>query len=176
MRTASIIALSATLVATSAFGTSFGGDDSGFVPPDRLVYYCESKTLSANAKLRAAITLCHIDLAAQRLKGSNATDDGCETAAKSKFNNKLNTILANGCPACLVTNTTGMADAVESEMDAANDNFYCAGSEPLGDDDAGFTPPDPTIFKCAATAAKNVAKLLRCDQKCHNKMAAYALK
>jgi hypothetical protein len=176
MRTSSIIALSAAFFATNAFSTPFGGDDTGFVPPDKLAYYCESKATAANAKLRAAITLCHIDLAAQRLKGSNATDDGCETAAKAKFNNTLSKLFANPCPSCLVTNTSGMADAVETEMDGANGDFFCDGSEPLGDDDAGVTPPDATILKCEATVAKNVAKLLICDQKCHKKMAAYALK
>jgi hypothetical protein len=178
MRTVLALALATALAAPVAYaGTPFGGDDTGFVPPDKVAYGCESKVAGANAKLRRAITKCHVDLASQRLKGSNFNDDGCETAAKAKFDAYLNKVFGpNSCPACLVANTTGMSDAVESELDASNGDFYCDGSEPFGDDDTGFVPPDPVVFKCEATVAKNIAKLNQCIDKCHKKMAAYALK
>jgi hypothetical protein len=171
-------ALASVLSTTLAFaGTPFGGDDTGFVPPDITAYNCESKALLANAKLRQSIGKCHIDLAAQRFKGSSATDEGCETAAQAKFNATLNKVFnANACPACLVSNTTGMADAVETEMDGSNGDFYCEGSTPFGDDDTGFVPSDAAILKCESGTLKNVQKYLACIQKCHRKMAGYALK
>jgi hypothetical protein len=159
----------------SAFaGTPFGGDHTGFVPPDAATYTCESKASLANAKLRYAIGKCHTDLAAQRFKGSNANDDGCETAAKAKFDATINKLEA--CPACLTANVAGMADDVETELDGNLDDFYCEGSTPFGGDDAGFVPSDAAILKCESAVLKNVQKYLACLQKCHRKKALYALK
>jgi hypothetical protein len=167
-------AVSVLSVGVAFAGTPFGGDDTGFVPPDSGTYNCESKASLANAKLRVSIGKCHSSLAAQRFKGSSANDDGCETAAKAKFDATINKL--DSCPACLTANVTGMADAVETELDADLVDFYCEGSTPFGDDDTGFVPSDAAILKCETAVLKNVQKYLYCIQKCHRKMAAYALK
>ena len=177
MRALTTVGLALSLAAPIAIaGTPFGGDDTGFVPPDQAAYKCGRKVLAGLAKLRGAITSCHKKMAESRLRGSSATDDGCETAAKAKFDATLQRLFSTtSCPACLVSATAGLSDAVEADLDASNGEFYCAGIDPFGGDDTGFVPINILYFKCSSRAAQSIAKYGRCITVCHQRMAAYAL-
>jgi hypothetical protein len=118
-----------------------------------------------------------MDLAQDRFKGSSATDEGCETSTKAKLSAKLNQLFQDGtCPACLEANTATLDDDIEAELDAENGEIYCAGSEPLGDDDTGLVPPDVNSLKCALVVHKNLAKLRKCARKCVEKLAVMGFK
>jgi hypothetical protein len=64
---------------------------------------------------------------------------------------------------------------VAAAVDAANGGVYCAGTTPLGDDDAGLVPPDATTLKCEGMVGKELAKLQLCLAKCHAKYAKAVL-
>src|SRR3989442_1390777 len=73
---ASFLVCSLAPVAAGA-KTPFGGDDTGFIPPDTATFKCESKVGANVAKLLGCEGKCH----AKRAKGSLADDtaeDGCE--------------------------------------------------------------------------------------------------
>jgi hypothetical protein len=162
-------------------GTPFGGDDTGFVPPDKVTLICAQKALLLGSKTAYSIAKCHIDLAAKALKGEGIgnSEDACENSTTSKLGGQLNKLFAqNACPACLIANTATLGADLEVAGDAGNGSVYCAGTTSYVDigqaDDTGFVPPDATVFKCEASVGKNLAKLDRCIAKCHAKMAKYA--
>jgi hypothetical protein len=172
------VTLGLTLSAGIAIaGTPFGGDDTGFVPPDKTAHKCASKVTTALTKLQLSITSCHQRMANSGVRGTAIDDEPCEMAAKAKFDDAVNRLLAaTTCPPCLVAATSGLSDAVESELDASNGDFYCAGITPFGGDDTGFEPLNALYYKGQSTAAKNVAKFAKCVTQCHRRMALYALK
>lgn len=160
-------------------GTPFGGDDTGFIPPDRGVLVCASKTQILAEKLIVGLTKCHIKLAAAGLAGnsSGSSEEGCEQASEAKFNHAVGSVLGTGCPLCVVQNTnfTPLATNLEQQLDAANGSVFCAGTTPFGDDDTGVVPPDTLAYKCEASVAKALAGLRYCIAKCHAKYAKSVL-
>ena len=164
------------LVGSAAAGTPFGGDDTGFVPPDKTAFTCGSHVTKALAKLQIAMTSCHRKTANAGLRGTPIDDEPCEDTAKAKLDATIAKLLATTtCPPCLVAATAGLADAVEAELDAGNGAFYCAGFQPFGGDNTGYEPISSLYYKCSSTAARNVGKLVKCLTGCHNRMAIYAL-
>ena len=158
-------------------GIPLGGGVAGFVPPDKVAAACAKKAALAGGKAYSAIDKCHTGLAGDRFKGSSGTDEGCETSTKAKLRATLNKLFQDGtCPACLEANTTTLDEDIEAELDAENGDIYCAGSEPLGDDDTGFVPPDAFSFKCEVAVHKNLTKLRKCVRKCVEKLALLGLK
>jgi hypothetical protein len=167
-------------VGTSIAGTPFGGDDAGFLPTSKGILACESKAQVLGAKLVVALAGCHLRLASAALSGSGsvASEDGCENAAVGNFLGKSSKLIAKGsCPLCVVENINHEPYPLDvaAAVDAANGTVYCAGTTPLGDDDAGFVPPDATTLKCEAAVGKELAKLQLCIAKCHAKYARAAL-
>jgi hypothetical protein len=154
-----------------------GGDVEGFIPPDKIAFACAKQAAAAGGKAYSSIDKCHMNLTKDRFKGSNATDEGCETSTKAKLRATLNQLFQKGeCPPCIEANTATLDDDIEAELDAENGETYCAGSEPLGDDDTGFVPPDSNSFKCELVVHKNLTKLRRCVSKCVEKLAGFGLK
>jgi len=151
--------------------TPFGGDDTGFIPPDQGVFVCASKTQLLAAKLVVADTKCHIRLAAAGLDGNS--EEGCTKAARAKFDHATGSVLGTGCPLCVVQNVnfTPIAKTIEEQLDAANGDVFCAGTTLLGDDDTGFVPPTTAAYRCEASVAKGLAALRYCLAKCHAKYA-----
>lgn len=164
------------LVGSALAGTPFGGDDTGFVPPDKSAYRCGATVTKALAKLQLAITSCHRKTANAGLRGTPTDDQPCENAAKAKFDATIDKLLATTpCAPCFTAATAGLSDAVETELDAGNGAIYCAGFQPFGGDNTGYQPLNSLYYKCQATAARNVGKLVKCVTGCHNRMAIYAL-
>jgi len=101
-------------VGAARAGTPFGGDDTGFVPPDTGTLKCESAVTKNAAKLALAVSICHDKAADAGVKGKTFDEEACETAARGKYdaaNAKLT------CPSCVDSKAIG--DNVESMLDTA---------------------------------------------------------
>ena len=142
----------------------FGGDDTGFIPPDNATLKVEAKVGKNLAKFQKCVLKCHAGRAAGKF-GDDTTEDGCEGICQQKYDLKT----PAGLPACL--NTIALRTLWESTLDSFNNQIYCAGTTPFGGDDNGFIPPDTVILKCEEKVGANVAKLLKCQAKCHEKRA-----
>ena len=178
MRTVGFLVLTLALAGSARAGTPFGGDDTGFVPPTKSAFLCAAKAQMSAAKMVVGISACHAKLALAALAGSSTSDEQCEQDAVGKFLGQTSNAIAKyNCPSCLIANInlTPYANQVETALDAANGDVYCAGTTPLGDDDAGFAPPDLPTFKCEAVVGKNLGKLRRCLVTCHTKYAKAAM-
>jgi hypothetical protein len=171
-----IVGLGAAIgVGAARAATPFGGDDTGFVAPDQATLKCESSVTKNAAKFTLAVSICHDKAADAGVKGKTFDEEACETAARGKYdaaNAKLT------CPSCVDSNAIG--NTVESMLDtAANAGIYCdnTSGKPLGDvDDSGFVPASKDAEKCQNLTTKQLALLVGKVSKCHNKMAAQALK
>ena len=155
-------------------GTPFGGDDAGFVPPDKGTLKCESSVTKNAAKFTLAVSICHDKAADAGVKGKTFDEEACETAARGKYN-AANAKLT--CPNCVDSKAIG--DNVESMLDtAANGGIYCDATSgtPFGGDDSGFVPASKDAEKCQNLTTKQLALLVGTVSKCHNKLAAQALK
>src|SRR5262249_22955930 len=123
------LAVTTLLIAGPALAvTPFGGDDTGFIPPDRGVFVCASKTQILAAKLMVGYAKCHIRLAADGLAGNSGgnSEEGCAQASRAKFDHATGNVLATGCPLCVVqhVNFTPIAATLEAEADAANGDVF----------------------------------------------------
>lgn len=149
--------------------TPFGGDDTGFVPPDIDNYKYEVKIGKNLSKFQRCVLKCH----ASRAKGKlpdDVTEENCEGGCQTKYdlaNSKL--IAPPLAGACL--NTMSLRNFWASNLDSFNNQIYCNGVTPFGGDDTGFIPPDAATLKCESKVGTNVGKLLACQAKCHAKRA-----
>jgi hypothetical protein len=155
-------------------GTPLGGDDTGFIAPDKTTLKCEDGVNKAASKLAGAVFKCQQKQADASLKlGSSQDDDACEATAEGKYNATVAKL--TGCPSCL--NTGAIRDSTVSQINGlANGALYCAGTVPFGGDDNGNIPPDKTSAKCEDTAVKAVSKLSGAIAKCHGKQADTSFK
>jgi len=158
-------------------GTPLGGDDTGFIAPDKNTLKCEDGVGKAASKLAGAVFKCQIKQADSSLKlGSSQDDDACETTASGKYDATVAKL--TNCPPCLNPSAiSAIRDNTISQIDGlANGALYCAGSTPFGGDDMGNIPPDKTTAKCEDTAVKAVSKLTAAIAKCHAKQADTSFK
>jgi hypothetical protein len=110
--------------------TPIGGDEPGFVPPDKATAKCAAGAAKNAAKLVAAIGSCHAKRAVDSLNGKASQEESCEAAAKAKYD-AADTKLG-GCPPCLDGAHRGsLRDQVEVSADQANGGVYCAGTVPF---------------------------------------------
>jgi hypothetical protein len=171
-----MVALAAAIgVGAARAGTPFGGDDTGFVPPDQGTLKCESSVLKNAAKLALAVSICHEKAADAGVKAKTFDEEACETAARRKYN-AANLKLT--CPSCV--DSTAIGDNLQMMLDtAANAAIYCdtTSGTPLGDvDDSGDVPANKAAEKCQNLTTKQLALLAGTVSKCHNTLAAQALK
>jgi len=156
--------------------TPFGGDDLGFIPPDKPTLSCEAKTATNVAKLIQTVTGCHVKSADAGLKGKPFAEETCEVAARAKYD-RANAALT-GCPACL--DAGAVADGEIGRLDGvAALLVYCDNTSgtPLADgDDSGFVPANRATAQCENQTTKRIAVLAKASIKCHNAFAARALK
>jgi hypothetical protein len=134
-RLALIAVVTGTLAAGVAMAqTPFGGDNEGFLPPNRRAAACENAIAKALAKALVCVAKCHQARAAGKLANETAEDD-CESnvgkaaSCKSKFNTTRDRLLSAGdCPGCL--NQVAMDQAFaqgEAFLDSnINAQLYCA--------------------------------------------------
>jgi len=174
----------ATIVAVwmTAYGaevhaaTPLGGDDTGFLPPDKDTLKYESTVGRNLAKFQNCVLKCHAKRAQGKLT-SDTSEGGCEEGCQSKYDlahNKL--VVPAPAAACLgPTNRTTVRSIWESILDGNSGTIYCDGTTPVGGDDSGFIAPDAKTFKCESKFSKNAGTLLSCTSQCHAKRAAQKL-
>jgi hypothetical protein len=157
-------------------GTPFGGDDTGFIPPDQATLKCETTVGKNLGKLDLAISICHFKAADAGVKLKTFDEEACEQAALTKYtgaNAKL-----TGCPNCL--DPAALGTSAESQLDTlAAAAVYCdnTSGKALADaDDDGFVPANATTEKCQNAVMKQLPKLVGTVTKCHAKAAADAMK
>ena len=105
--------------------TPFGGDDSGCVPSTKGALKCERAISGATARLIKRVIKCHEKRAAGIL-ADDAAEDTCESAAKTKYDNKVASHLANCASAASCVNASGVRDLAISILDQQNGVIYCA--------------------------------------------------
>ena len=156
-------------------GIPFGGDDRGFVPPDRNTLGCEFGIATNVGRLIRAVTRCHVRSANAGLKGNVFDEEACESAGRARYDRANSTL--TGCPPCL--DTGAVADAEVGRLDGlAAPLVYCdaASGRPLADgDDGGFVPPSRAAAKCQNLVTRQIALLAERLVGCHKKLAAAAL-
>ena len=123
-----------------AGSSSFGGDDTGFVPPDKNTAKCEDAVAKNVAKLADCILKkCHTKQADAALAGKSFDEEACEqgtgkpVSCRAAYDKATPALVAKGtCPACLdATAQSNLADLVTTFLDDNNGQIYCAGSTPL---------------------------------------------
>src|SRR5438552_10136598 len=77
-------------------GAPFGGDDTGCVPATAATLKCADKAAKTVAALIAAVAKCHGRQADVRFAGSAYDEEGCETAARARFDGVLASLAAAG--------------------------------------------------------------------------------
>jgi hypothetical protein len=108
-----------------ATGTPFGGDDSGFIPPDAPKgpeTKCSNGVGKAVAKFVGGITKCHIGRATGKYADDGA-EDSCEFAPMAKF--AFTKTL--GCPSCIGP-LPALATFVEGQADGVLNGLIWCGS------------------------------------------------
>jgi hypothetical protein len=168
MRTSVLGALVAAVVAAGVghAATPFGGEDTGFVPPDSPkgpITKCENAVGKTVGKLVGALVKCHNGRIAGKLV-DEAAEDTCESTAIAKFN----TTKTTGCPPCI--DLAGLATFVEQTVDGSNSLVACEPGTPWGGEDTGSIPPDAPkgpIAKCEMGVGKAVGKYVAGELACH---------
>src|SRR5438552_8928750 len=101
-------------------GAPFGGDDTGCVPATAATLKCAGKAAKTVAALIAAVAKCHGRPADARFAGSAYDEEGCETAARARFDGVLASLAASG--SCAGSTTLSAAEGLASTLlaDAGN--------------------------------------------------------
>jgi hypothetical protein len=145
-----------------------GTEDTGVVPPDKTSLKCEGAIARSFGKLATSAIKCHVTAAA----GGEPDEESCEVAALGTFQGRIGKLKA-ACPACLRSGAAGFGNDLVRFLDQHDDEVFCAGSTPLGDEaDTGLVPPDRPTLKCEARAAKAAGQLAAAIVTCHKKTAA----
>ncbi|TMA69200.1 MAG: hypothetical protein E6J68_01010 [Deltaproteobacteria bacterium] len=155
-------------VAWAAPGDPFGGDDSGFIPPDTVTQKCEAKVGKAAGKYVKCVFACH----AQRAKGKLATadaEDGCEDICEGKYDETIGKATTTVPPVCPPSCMSPMSIQIiwKGVVDSGNGQIYCEGTTPFGGDDPGFVPSTTPFALCESKLGGLAAKLVGCLMKCH---------
>jgi len=131
VRKLAIVAGLATLLGAGVAmaGTPFGGDDTGFVPPDKATLSCENAVGKLVGKYIACVLKCHVARAGGKTT-TDAQEDACESAnggkgCGDKFNAGLAKVNAK-CPgSCAVANAPSVRSLAEAVLDANLGSVYC---------------------------------------------------
>jgi hypothetical protein len=116
----------------------FGGDDTGFVPPDPNTFTCETAVAKNVKKLNSCIRRCHITAAVKAFNAKRFDDDGCEVSCRWAYEKKQAKItfvpplpFMPLCSGCLdAAHQTTLADQAETDLDSGNSSLFCAGTVP----------------------------------------------
>ncbi len=175
------VVLSAAVAVTLGAGlalaaTPFGGDDSGFVPPNKADAKCEDGVSKNVGALVGGLIKCNIKDSDDQAKHSGAgTFDGaaCQNAASAKYDTKTGPLV---CPGCVDRN--GIRDLTVSLVNLNGGVVFCDNSSGTPQDapNTGFVPNNKTLQKCEDGAAKNAGKLTGAIGKCHIKTADTLMK
>jgi hypothetical protein len=143
-------------------GPARGADDPGFRPPDRRIARCEhtvTRRLKQNARCLDGCTF--VAAKATIFRGRPFDDERCEAACGAALVRAGDALFARGiCPPCITRlSPATVAMLTEQASNAGTGQVACAGTIPLGGDDAGFVPPDRATGRCELAAGRSVSRL-----------------
>jgi hypothetical protein len=170
-----LLALILTITLGGGLGMAsppFGGDDTGFVPPDKDAAKCENGVADQVGKLFTKFVKCVRKGATAAFKGKTFDDEECTDDVDTKFDKAVARFT---CPTCVFATPEVIHDIGDQAVDNAIPVIFCAGTTPFGEE-GGFVPPDKATAKCEHGAAKAYAKLATKIIKCHIKAAKTAFK
>ena len=163
--------LSATLTAAPALATPFGGDDgTANVPSDPGALRYEGKVGNLLAKFQKCVLKCHVSRAALKFPddvNGDTLEDGCENICAQKYDTKASAL---GTPpdGASCVNTQSIRQLWVGILDAQSSQVFCEGTTPVAPgDDTLKIPSSAAILVCEKKLASIVAKLLKCQAKCH---------
>ena len=102
--------------------TPLGGDDMGFVAPDRATGRCELRVGESVGKLDQAVMACHVRAADAAFRRKRFDEERCEDAAARRYDAAVGKL--TGCPPCI--DRTQLKMQVRSNADGATALIYCA--------------------------------------------------
>src|SRR5213593_2635695 len=157
------------LVAAVA-GGPFGGDDSGYVPPNRSVAKCEQQVARSLASFDRCALTCNDRAAKAAFKGRPIDLPACtQTGARScrgRYDRASARMAQTGrCPACLSPAAQGLlADGAAARFKQAAAAIHCRAT------------PDAAALRCEDAVARNLARTIVCIANCHMAAASAGLK
>jgi len=157
------------LVAAVA-GGPFGGDDSGYVPPNRSVAKCEQQVARSLASFDRCALTCNVRAAKAAFKGRPIDLPACtQTGARScrgRYDRASARMAQTGrCPACLSPAAQGLlADGAAARFEQAAAAIHCRAA------------PDAAALRCEDAVARNLARTIVCSANCHVAAASAGLK
>jgi hypothetical protein len=99
-----------------------GGDDPGFVAPDRATGRCELGVGRSVSTLDQAIMACHIRAADRAFRKRRFDEERCEDQAERSYDTAIRRL--TGCPPCI--DPTQLKTQIRANADAATALIYCA--------------------------------------------------
>src|SRR6266702_1018987 len=133
-------------VVAAVAGGPFGGDDSGYVPPNRSVAKCEQQVARALASFDRCALTCNLRAAKAAFKGRPIDLPACtQTGARS------------------CRGRYGRASA-RTRLERTAAAIHCRAA------------PDTAALRCENAVARNVARTIACIASCHLAAASAGLK
>ncbi len=120
-----------------AGGVPLGGDDPGFVPPDKDTGKCEDGVAKGASKLGACAAKCQIKNADSAFKAKPFDKVACESGSgkscQAKYDGtSLKLEAGTTCPTCLdMAGRATIADAILTFLESNQGQIYCSGTVPL---------------------------------------------
>jgi hypothetical protein len=111
------------------------GDDRGFVPNSRSNLRCANEVAGELADLARDVIRCHIETADRHEDGKDFDEEGCEDAARHKFDSEIDETLDQAkCPDCLdKDHQQQLGDSLIALLDEKNELIFpCPGGSPSG--------------------------------------------
>jgi len=142
-------------------GGPFGGDDSGYVPPNRSVAKCEQQVARALASFDRCVLTCNVRAAKAAFKGRASDLPACtQTGARScrgRYDRASARRAQTGrCPACLSPPAQGLlADRAATRLARTAGAIHCRAA------------PDAAALRCEDAVARNLARTIVCSANCH---------
>jgi len=168
------VVLSAAVAVTFSAGlalaaTPFGGDDTGFITPNKNEAKCADGISKNVGSLVGALIKCNIKDSDDQVKNAGAgtfDGQGCQNTASGKFDAKVGPL---ACDPCVDKN--GIRDLTVGLVNVNGAVVFCDNTSGTAQDspDTGFVPNDKVVQKCEDGAAKNAGKLTGAIGKCHIK-------
>src|SRR5216117_3693514 len=138
-------------IVTAVAGAPFGGDDSGFVPPNRRAARCEETVASNLARFSRCIVGCDVRAARAPFKGRQFDPQACKQtgprSCRESYENVSARITRGGrCPACLAPPAhAALADRAAMRLEGDAGVIYCR------------AVPDASALKCENAGVKSTS-------------------
>jgi len=101
-----------------------GGDDGGFVPPDRATGRCELAVGHAVSRFDQGFLDCLLEAATRAFRGEPFDEATCMSATEQAYDRATGKL--TGCPPCLGPNATVLRGQIRANFDVLRRLVYCA--------------------------------------------------